>query len=169
VSAKTPAKRNVGKGPARGYSWPPFENGNRAALKHAVYLSKFNDHERAEVEEIADALRDALPVYSPSFEPTLRVCAARIWRWRRAYGYLSERGEDASSGLLRDLNTLERSLQRDFDCLGVSPRAAAELGVSLTKLAAVSKDEEPPFNWNALNRTERAELDRLIKKGRGDA
>jgi len=39
----------------------------------------------------------------------------------------------------------------------------------LTKLAAVSEDEAPPFNWNALNRTERAELDRLLAKGRGDA
>jgi hypothetical protein len=166
VSANTPAKRNVGKGPARGYSWAPFENGNRAALKHAVYLSKFNDDERAEVEEIADALRDALPVYSPSFEPTLRMCAARIWRWRRAYRYPSERGEDASRGLLRDLNTLERSLQRDFDSLGVSPRAAAELGVSLTKLAAVSEDDAPPFDWNALEQRERRTLERLLAKGR---
>src|SRR5436309_740084 len=112
MSAKVPAKRGGnwnGERPA--WSRAPFETANRAAVKHAVYLAKFNDEERAEVEEIADALRVALPVYSPAFEPTLATCAARIWRWRRAYSYLSERGEDASRGLLRDLNTLERSLQ----------------------------------------------------------
>lgn len=166
MSAKLTAKRDVGKGAARGYSWPPFENGNRAAEKHGVYLKKFEPEERQEIEEIAESLREAVPLYSPSFEPTLRMCAARIWRWRRAYRYLSERGEDASRGLLRDLNTLERSLQRDFDSLGVSPRAAAELGVSLTRLAAASDDEAPPFDWSALERDERIELERLLAKGR---
>ena len=169
VSAKVPAKRDTGKGAARGYSWPPFEIRNRAALTHGVYLQKFADDERAEIEEIAESLREAVPLYSPSFEPTLRMCAARIWPWRRAYRYLSERGEDASRGLLRDLNTLERSLQRDFDSLGVSPRAAGELGVNLAKLAATGVDDGAPFNWNAPNTKECAELDRLLAKGRADA
>jgi hypothetical protein len=64
------------------------------------------------------------------------MTATRIWRWRRAYAYLSEHGEDPSRALLRDLNVLERSLQRDLADLGVSPRAAAELGVNLARLAA---------------------------------
>jgi hypothetical protein len=55
VSAKTPAKRGGdwnGKRPA--WSREPFEAGNRAAVKHGVYLEKFNDAERAEIEEVAD-------------------------------------------------------------------------------------------------------------------
>jgi hypothetical protein len=167
----TPAKRanGAGKGPARGYSWPPFENGNRTALTHGVYLTKFSEDDRAEIEEIADSLRAAVPVYSASFEPTIRMCAARVWRWRRAYAYLSERGEDASRALLKDLNTLERSLQRDLADLGVSPKAAAELGVNLARLAAVNPEEGPAFDWNALDREERRQLERLLAKGRADA
>jgi hypothetical protein len=171
VSAKTPATRGngAGKGPARGYSWPPFENGNRAAVKHGVYLENFSDDERAEIEAIADSLRAAAPLYSPAFEPTIRMTAARIWRWRRAYAYLSERGEDASRALLRDLNVLERSLQRDLADLGVNPRAAAELGVNLARLAAASGEDEPDFDWNALDPGERRTLSALLAKGSADA
>jgi hypothetical protein len=169
MSTKPPARRAVGKGPARGYSWPPFEPGNRAAVRHGIYLTKFSDEEREEIEEITDALRDSLPLYSTAFEPTLRLCAARVWRWRRAYRYLADRGEDVPHVLLRDLSTLERALQRDFDSLGVNPRAASELGVNLAKLAAAGGDDEPPFDWNALERDEREQLDRLLAKGRGHA
>jgi hypothetical protein len=168
MSAKVPAKRDPGKGAARGYSWPPFENGNRAALTHGVYLQKFQPGERQEIEEIAESLREAVPLYSPAFEPTLRLCAARVWRWRRAYRYLADRGKDVSHVLLRDLNTLERALQRDFDNLGVSPRSASELGINLIKLAAAGGDDEPPFDWNALERKERRELERLLAKGRAN-
>jgi hypothetical protein len=170
VSA-TPAKRGAngaGKGPARGYSWPPFEQGNRAAVKHGIYLEKFNDAERAEIDEIAESLRAAVPLYSPSFEPTIRMTAARIWRWRRAYAYLAERGEDASRGLLKNLDVLERSLQRDFSDLGVSPRAAAELGVNLARLAAANDCDDERFDWNALSASERRTLSALLAKGSAD-
>ena len=163
-----PAKRNgAGKGPARGYSWPPFENGNRAAVKHGVYLEKFNEVERAEIEELADALRAAVTplFYSSAFEPTIRMTAARIWRWRRAYAYLAEHGEDASRALLKDLNVLERSLQRDLSELGVNPRSAAALGVDLARLAAASAGDEPEFDWSALSLDERRTLSALLAKG----
>jgi hypothetical protein len=172
VRAKPPATRGAGasKGPARGYSWPPFENGNRAAVKHGVYLEKFNDDERAEMEEIADALRDAVAplFYSVAFEPTIRMTAARVWRWRRAYLYLAEHGEDASRALLRDLNVLERSLQRDLSDLGVNPRSAAALGVDLARLAAATGSDDERFDWNALNLNERRTLSALLAKGSAD-
>lgn len=96
------------------------------------------------------------------------MTATRIWRWRRAYAYLSEHGEDPSRALLRDLNVLERSLQRDLADLGVSPRAAAELGVNLARLAAASGEDEPGFDWNALNPGERRTLSALLAKGSAD-
>jgi hypothetical protein len=151
------------------WSREPFEPGNRAAVRHGVYLQNFNDAERDEIEEIADSLRAAAPLYSAAFEPTIRMTAARIWRWRRAYAYLSERGEDASRALLRDLNVLERSLQRDLADLGVNPRAAAELGVNLARLAAASGEDEPDFDWNALDPGERRTLSALLAKGSADA
>ena len=145
MSAKTPARGGDWNGQRPAWSREPFKVDNRAALKHGVYLQHFGDDERAEIEELADSLRAATPLYSASFEPTIRMTAARIWRWRRAYAYLSEHGEDASRALLRDLNVLERSLQRDLADLGVSPRAAAELGVNLARLAAASGEDEPDF------------------------
>jgi hypothetical protein len=132
-------------------------------------LEKFSDAERTEIEGIADELRSAVPLYSVSFEPTIRMTAARIWRWRRAYAYLAERGEDAATAILRDLNVLERSLQRDLADLGVSPRAAAELGVNLARLAAANGDAETEFDWNALSANERRTLSALLAKGSTDA
>jgi hypothetical protein len=79
--------------------------------------------------------------YSPSFEPMLRMTAARVWRWRRAYAYLAEHGEDASRALLKDLNVLERTLQRDLADLGINPRSAAALGVDLVRLPAAASAE----------------------------
>jgi len=152
------------------WSRQPFENGNRAAVKHGVYLEKFNDAERAEIDEIADSLRAAVAplFYSAAFEPTIRMTAARIWRWRRAYAYLAEHGEDASRALLRDLNVLERSLQRDLSDLGVNPRSAAALGVDLARLAAASGVDEQAFDWNALSLKERRTLSALLAKGSAD-
>jgi hypothetical protein len=146
VAERSPATRvgnGVGKGPARGYSWPAFEVGNRAAVRHGVYLTKFGEGERGEIEEIAESLRSAATClfYSPAFEPLIQMAAARIWRWRRGYAYLAEHGEEASAALLRDLNVLERSLQRDLADLGVNPRSAAELGVDLVRLAAATEEE----------------------------
>ena len=152
------------------WSREAFAEGNRAAVKHGVYLEKFNDDERAEIEEIADALRDAVAplFYSVAFEPTIRMAAARTWRWRRAYAYLAEHGEDASRALLRDLNVLERSLQRDLSDLGVNPRSAAALGVDLARLAAATGSDDQPFDWNALNLNERRTLSALLAKGSAD-
>jgi hypothetical protein len=69
MSSSTPAKR-TGNGPARGYSWPPFENGNRAAVKHSFYAKRFQPLEREEIAETAELLRSLLPVYSTAFEPS---------------------------------------------------------------------------------------------------
>jgi hypothetical protein len=170
VAERSPATRvgnGVGKGPARGYSWPAFEVGNRAAVRHGVYLTKFGEGERGEIEEIAESLRAAATClfYSPAFEPLIQMAAARIWRWRRGYAYLAEHGEEASAAVLRDLNVLERSLQRDLADLGVNPRSAAELGVDLVRLAAATEEE---FDLGRLSQSERRTLSALLAKGSGD-
>lgn len=178
MSARTPAKRKAGSGVQPDGRWlpafegqrEPFQNDNRAAARHGFYFQKFSEQERGEIEEIADALRSALPLYAANFEPTIRMAAARVWRWQRAYAYLVERSEEHVSGvLLRDLGVLERTIQRDFDSLGISPKAAAELGINLARLTAAAGDDGAPFDWNALSAKERRELERLLAKGRADA
>jgi hypothetical protein len=64
--------RGGGTGPARGYSWPPFEAGNSAALTHGAY-SEPRVAERAQ-EILTAVLEDAeMPdlLRSRAFRPTL--------------------------------------------------------------------------------------------------
>jgi hypothetical protein len=171
VSAKTPATRGngAGKGPARGYSWPPFENGNAAARRHAFYAEKFQPLEREEIAETAYLLRSLLPLYSTAFEPLVQLLAARLWRVKRAYTFIDEHAEeDVPRSLLVNLGCLENTVSRDFEALGPSPRSAAALGIDLQRLARASEDDGEQFNWNGLTKTERAELSRLLAKGRVD-
>jgi hypothetical protein len=172
MSGKSPAVRGgngVGKGPARGYSWPPFEQGNGVARRHAFYAEKFQPSERAEVGELAELLRSVLPLYSPSFEPHLQALAGRLWRVRRAYKFIEEHAEEEiPRSLLVNLGTLENTVSRDFEALGLSARAAAGLGIDLQRLARAA-GEEDSFNWNLLSREERAELSRLLEKMRAEA
>ena len=163
-----PAKR-AGKGPARGYSWPPFENGNTAARRHAFYAEKFQPLEREEIAETAELLRDVLPLYSSAFEPLVQLLAARLWRIKRAYAYIDEHPEeDVPRSLLVNLGTLENTVSRDLEALGLSPRSAAALGIDLQRLARAS-DSDEAVDWNALSKDERATLSRLLAKGGANA
>jgi hypothetical protein len=150
------------------WSRAPFQPGNQLAVTHGFY-SKFGESDQAEVEEIGDSIRSALPLYSSSFEPLIAMVAAKVWRWRRAYAYLAEHGEDASRSLLQDLNVLERGLQRDLADLGCSPKAAARLGVDLVRLADATGGGEGGFDWNRLDPSERRLLSELLAKGEADA
>lgn len=168
--AKTPARRVGGPAsgmPARGYSWPPFERGNTAARTHSFYATKFQPVEREEIASTAALLREVLPLYSPSFEPTIQLLAARLWRIRRAYEFIESRPEDeVPRALLVNLGTLENTVSRDFEALGLSPRSAAALGIDLARLARASDE---PFDWNALSRDERETLSSLLEKGKTNA
>jgi hypothetical protein len=122
--------------PARGYSWPPFEPGNTAAVRSGFWASPtLRPDDRAEVEEIAASLREVMPLYLAAFEPVLEQLACRLWRQRRAYGDLSEHGILRADGkpapILIDLSKLERQIARDLADLGMTPRAAAALGVDV--------------------------------------
>jgi hypothetical protein len=146
---------------------PPFENGNRAAVKHSLHLTKFTPDELAEVDEIAETLRGLVPIYGTAFEPQIQATAARIWRWRRAYVYLADHGEDASCSLLKNLDVLERTLQRDFDVFGLNPRSATELGIDLARLQSARSDTGADLNDDLLTDDEKRQLDRLLLKMQG--
>src|SRR5262245_5664850 len=118
VSAKAPARRGGdwgGNTPA--WSRPPFENGNRAALKHGVYLEKFNEAERAEIDEIAiPSARQCRSTASPSSRASRRPP-----RGSSAGAAPTATSQNAArTGAVRScatLNVLDRSLQRDLSDL----------------------------------------------------
>ena len=158
----------TGKGPARGYSWPPFGEGNTASLRHGLYATKFQMLEgEQEIAETAELLRSLLPVYATAFEPALQLLSARLWRLRRGYRYIEKTPEgELSKSFLETLGSLENLVNRSLAALGMTPVAASEIGVNLAKLAAGSVDGTPPFEWNNLDADERRELERLLGKGR---
>ncbi len=158
-----------GKGPARGYSWPPFQEGHQLSRKHGFYATKFSPVEQEEADETAELLRSLLPTYATAFEPLIQILAARLWRLKRGYRFLEDRAEDdIPAAVLKNLGVLENTISRDFAALGLSPVSASELGINLQRLVREAEDEGPDFDWNSLNRTERRELERLLAKGRSD-
>lgn len=152
-------------GPARGYSWPPFEEGHALSRRHGIY-SKFALLEaEPEIDELVDALRGLLPVYASAFEPAIAVLAGRLWRLRRCYAFIEATPlEDVPAKVFETTSSVENLVSRGMARLGLDPLAAAELGVSLSRLAAGS--EAPQFDWNALDGKERRTLERLLAKGR---
>ncbi len=129
-------------------------------------VDKFSPGELAEVDEIAENLRELVPIYGVAFEPQIQATAARIWRWRRVYAYLNEHGEDASGSLLKNLDVLERTLQRDFDVFGLNPRSATELGIDLARLQSARTEDEGRIDLDRLKSEERATFANLLEKAR---
>ncbi|MET8381599.1 hypothetical protein ABZV14_01195 [Streptosporangium canum] len=63
--------------PARGYSWPPFEAGNTAAVRHAAYSPRKVDPLATQLVDQA-LTDDEIPyLRQPSYRPAL-------WAWGRA-------------------------------------------------------------------------------------
>lgn len=133
--------------PARGYSWPPFEQGNDVAVRHGAYATvKLG----ARVDELAAELRELVPGYRAADEPMLRIACVALARLEASMVAL----EDAKPGELERLQADARgwlnSLRRILNDLGMSPSARARLGVdvavaqramALTELAIVADDE----------------------------
>jgi hypothetical protein len=96
----------------------------------------------------------------------LQLLSARLWRLRRGYEFVERTPEgELPKYFLETLNSLENLVNRSLAALGLTPIAAAELGVNLARLAA-GGDDGPPFDWNSLTRTERKRLEELLAKGR---
>jgi hypothetical protein len=66
--------------------------------------------------------------------------------------------------ILRDLETLERSILDGLKALALTPQAAASLNLTLTRARTAEG-----FNVDALNPDERAALERLLDKARTNA
>lgn len=166
--AKGAPEATAGKGPARGYSWPAFQRGNRVAARSGFYVRELSPSEHGDVQEIADAVRDLCPVEADELEPLIQGLAGKLWRRKRAYADLIDNGIVRGSNrlpapILRDLETLENSIRRDLQALGLTVESAAAIGVNLARSRAAELD------FDRLTAGEREQLSRLVAKARNDA
>jgi hypothetical protein len=74
----------------RGYSWPPFVEGNRAAVKHAAWSPRAID---PRARELVDAIAPGVTWWQDCDWPA-------VWRWARCearcellHEFLAERGD----------------------------------------------------------------------------
>jgi hypothetical protein len=145
-------------GPARGYSWAPFEAGHRLSTKHGAYSSVAIG---PRASEIADELRAELVIYTAADEPVVRLLALTLARIERASEALDRVDEETSGeGLAAYASESAPALQRlREDCRGwinTARRLANDLGMTPTSRAKLGLD---------LVRTGDA-LDRLAADGR---
>jgi len=144
----------------------PPPAGNRRAQKHGAFVLRFTPSEQAEIAELEDQIRELVPVQSPTIEPAVSVLATQVWRYRSLVGYVAEHGlhvarsdrERLRPAVVHSLE-LEKAILGTMRQLGMTPRAAAELNLSLVKLERARE-----FDWNRLTKRERETYDALVEK-----
>lgn len=125
-----------GKGPARGYSWPPAEPGNELAVTHgATAVLKLAPR----ADEIAEWIRAITPAGGEPDEPTVRLLAGILARIEAANAWLSENtifadGQGNARPILKQLSTWENTAGRLCEKLGLTPLSRAELGLDLARM-----------------------------------
>jgi hypothetical protein len=150
MSDRRPAKRspNPGHGgPARRYSWPPFEPGNLAGLKHGAQSDRLVE---PRARELLAAILEANPHLDATRDAaaTFRYCVA-LSRIERCYVWLAEQGDpvfaDVDAGevhaVYHRLERWERQAEVAEDKLAISPLTRARLGLDTLRAAALSEEE----------------------------
>jgi lactam utilization protein B len=144
----------------------PAPTGNRRALRHGSYLTKLTPSENAELNAIADEIRELTPVDSPSVEPAVGVLASLLWRQRKLLAFLDEhgfvRGRSDRTQLqpaVEALAQVEKQIVSTMAALAMLPKQATDLGLSLVRL-----QKQRDYDWSRLTAEEKATVDRLIAK-----
>lgn len=148
--------RTVSKGPARGYSRPPFEKDNKMALKHGAYSP-------ALVTERADELVPEILGVNPQLDAgrdgaALLRYAVNLARIERVYSWLAEQDdavfEDATAGKAHGiydwLGRWERAASDSEDRLAIAPLTRAKLGIDQLRAAATVEEIEESRKAKAL-------------------
>jgi hypothetical protein len=123
------------QGPARGYSWPPFEKGNTAAARHGAFSDRMIEERAAEIRAY---LLGSFPYLAEDTfaEAMIRYCRAEA-RARMLHEYvmgLAERDgvEAVRPYLWTETSRAESNAQKFAQDLGLDPmghaRIARELG-----------------------------------------
>jgi hypothetical protein len=123
----------------RGYTWPPFEEGNAAAATHgANSLKLVEPHAR----EIAPAIFTAHPHLDPArdgaavwrYAITLaRIHRVNVWLAQREDPVFADLEAGAPHKVFERLDRWERQAAADEERLGLSPGARVKLGLDLAR------------------------------------
>jgi hypothetical protein len=142
--------------PARGYSWPAFERGNSAAVKHGAYAVVQLAPRAA---EFAEDVRARMPLYSPADEGAVQHYAmlrARLERASQALEAADEAsaGDPQSSYLEGSSERIDRLARLRDDArrwhrlvlayereLGLTPLARSRLGLNIAAAGRAALDE----------------------------
>ena len=145
---------------ARGYSWPPFERGNEAAVRHGVWRAERAEVVAADVAELAEETAVTFPWTRPYIDERLAYARAIVDE-RDVRAYLDEVGVlDEDHQERPAVRTLERfsriaaSRRRD---LGLSPMAHARILALVAEVVARHPDRLGPLD---------SALDTLLAEGR---
>jgi hypothetical protein len=140
-----------------------FSPGNRATRNGDFYVRILTPLEIEEVADLAEAIRQLSPVYSDALEPLVQSLAGLLWRRRKAYARLEEKGVRPSEArLLADLGTLERTVLLHLRELGMTPKSAAELGLDLARIASLGRADG--IDLNRLSPEKRNLLEALVEE-----
>lgn len=116
--------------PARGYSWPPFEAGNLAAVRHGASSERLVAETMSEIEaHVLPRILSLMPWLSdPAFEPDVRLLMRDMAVERRLSDYvLSQPIDKISSRSIEMRNQASRNLRQHLHELGLSPKGYAAL------------------------------------------
>jgi hypothetical protein len=117
-----------GQHPARGYSRPPFEDGNQAALSHGTYSPRAISERAVEVH--AELLKFAPWLDRAEFMPSVRRYLEATAREQLAHRAIMA-SDSPSPRLLEAATSAARLAWRIGDELGLTPRGHMELRLLL--------------------------------------
>jgi hypothetical protein len=144
-------------GAARGYSWPPFREGNEISLRHGARSDRFlSPQAQAFYDVLARDHRDLTEAYP-------ELCAAYCWAEARVE-LLRVSGrflkEDGSVRNAHDILRFESQAQRFREALGLTPLSDAQLAKVRAEavLTTVDLDGIRQRGREALARRQQAEL-----------
>ncbi len=107
--------------------------GSRKRGRHGFCVEQHSRAEDAEVQTIAQAVRELSPVDAEALEPLIQGLAEKLWRPKRAYADLIANGVVRRNGkatpILRDLETLENSIRRDLKALALTLEDRRTVGI----------------------------------------
>lgn len=132
----TPAKGVGHGGPARDYTWPPFEPGNEVAVTHGAYSPEIiGERARELTPHVLEANRHLDP--GRDGPAIFRYCEL-LARIERVYAWLSQQDDPIfrdsakgkTHGIFERLERWERAAGATEDRLGISPVARSRLGLN---------------------------------------
>ena len=144
AKTKAPAKGAGKGGPARAYSWPPFEPGNDVSIRHGAYAAL---HLRPRAEEIAVRLREAMgDTFEDKFTPALETASIALARIERAAGFLFDLDEpeieERFSRLDDRLKGWVRLALQNLEALGLTPKVGVIAGSVNVQVAAITVEQD---------------------------